>query len=108
MPLLNFSQPALDATTLAAATDTMKTGWIASGPRVLEFERALSATFGGRPTRTLTSAHGRDGTGAAGMRHWPWRRGDHVHAKLLLDDEHDLDILPRLKAGDSYGAQGRH
>lgn len=36
----------------------MRTGWIASGPRVLEFERALSKTFGDRPTRTLTSATG--------------------------------------------------
>ncbi|WP_440964662.1 DegT/DnrJ/EryC1/StrS family aminotransferase [Massilia sp. GER05] len=58
MTLLNFSQPALDDATLAAVTDTMKTGWIASGPRVLAFERALSGTFGGRPTRTLTSATG--------------------------------------------------
>ena len=37
---------------------TMRSGWIASGPRVLEFERALSQSFGGRPTRTLTSATG--------------------------------------------------
>ena len=56
--LLNFSQPALDDATIAAMADTMRTGWIASGPRVLEFERALSASFGGRPTRTLTSATG--------------------------------------------------
>jgi len=58
MALLNFSQPAIDDATIAAMADTMRTGWIASGPRVLEFERALAATFGGRPTRTLTSATG--------------------------------------------------
>lgn len=58
MPLLNFSQPAIDDATIAAMADTMKSGWIASGPRVLAFERALSETFGGRPTRTLTSATG--------------------------------------------------
>jgi len=56
--LLNFSQPALDDATIAAMAATMRTGWIASGPRVLEFERALAASFGGRPTRTLTSATG--------------------------------------------------
>lgn len=39
-------------------TATMRSGWIASGPRVLEFEGALSQSFGGRPTRTLTSATG--------------------------------------------------
>jgi len=58
MALLNFSQPAIDDATIAAMAATIRTGWIASGPRVLEFERALSATFGGRPTRTLTSATG--------------------------------------------------
>jgi dTDP-4-amino-4,6-dideoxygalactose transaminase len=56
--LLNFSQPSITEDTIAAMVDTMRSGWIASGPRVLEFERALSATFGGRPTRTLTSATG--------------------------------------------------
>lgn len=58
MALLNFSQPVISEDTIAAMADTMRTGWIASGPRVLEFERALSASFGGRPTRTLTSATG--------------------------------------------------
>lgn len=58
MALLNFSQPSIDEDSIAAMVDTMRTGWIASGPRVLEFERALSASFGGRPTRTLTSATG--------------------------------------------------
>ncbi|WP_198120266.1 hypothetical protein [Massilia rhizosphaerae] len=33
---------------IAAMADTTKSGWIASGPRVLAFERALSASFGGR------------------------------------------------------------
>jgi hypothetical protein len=56
--LLNFSQPSIDEDTIAAMAETMRTGWIASGPRVQEFERALSKTFGDRPTRTLTSATG--------------------------------------------------
>lgn len=58
MAQLNFSQPSISEETIAAMADTMRSGWIASGPRVLEFERALSQTFGGRPTRTLTSATG--------------------------------------------------
>jgi dTDP-4-amino-4,6-dideoxygalactose transaminase len=58
LALLNFSQPSISEETIAAMTDTMRSGWIASGPRVLEFERALAGTFGGRPTRTLTSATG--------------------------------------------------
>jgi dTDP-4-amino-4,6-dideoxygalactose transaminase len=55
---LNFSQPSISEDTIAAMAETMRSGWIASGPRVLEFERVLSQTFGGRPTRTLTSATG--------------------------------------------------
>ncbi|ALK96886.1 aminotransferase DegT [Massilia sp. WF1] len=56
--LLNFSQPSISEDAIAAMVETMRSGWIASGPRVLEFEGALSQSFGGRPTRTLTSATG--------------------------------------------------
>jgi dTDP-4-amino-4,6-dideoxygalactose transaminase len=58
MALLNFSQPSISEDTIAAMAATMRSGWIASGARVLEFEAALSQSFGGRPTRTLTSATG--------------------------------------------------
>lgn len=58
MALLNFSQPAISEEAIAAMADTMRSGWIASGSRVLEFENALSQTFDGRPTRSLTSATG--------------------------------------------------
>lgn len=58
MAHLNFSQPSISEDTIAAMAETMRSGWIASGPRVLEFERALAQSFGGRPTRTLTSATG--------------------------------------------------
>lgn len=58
MALLNFSQPLISEETITAMVATMQSGWIASGPRVLEFERALSRSFGDRPTRTVTSATG--------------------------------------------------
>src|SRR6476659_4266115 len=41
-----------------AVAATLRTGWIASGPQVLAFEKALSEYVGGRPVRTLTSATG--------------------------------------------------
>ena len=34
----------------------LRSGWLASGPKVLEFEAALSAYLGGRPVRVMTSA----------------------------------------------------
>ncbi|MEI6738307.1 MAG: DegT/DnrJ/EryC1/StrS aminotransferase family protein, partial [Pseudomonadota bacterium] len=36
--------------------DTISSGWLTSGPRVVEFEKALSDYHGGRPTRVFTSA----------------------------------------------------
>ena len=53
---LPFARPLVDEAMIAAVADTQRSGWIASGPRVLEFERALSAYHGGRPVRAFTSA----------------------------------------------------
>ena len=53
---LPFARPLVDEAMIAAVADTLRSGWIASGPRVLEFERALSNYHGGRPTRVFTSA----------------------------------------------------
>ena len=53
---LPFARPLVDESMVAAVADTLRSGWIASGPRVLEFERALSAYHGGRPARVFTSA----------------------------------------------------
>jgi dTDP-4-amino-4,6-dideoxygalactose transaminase len=43
---------------VAAVADTLRSRWIASGPQVQAFEKALSDYLGGRPVRTLTSATG--------------------------------------------------
>ena len=55
---LNFAQPRLDDATIAAVSDVLRSNWIASGQHVLALEKELSATFGNRPTRLLTSATG--------------------------------------------------
>ena len=41
---------------IESVAETLRSGWIASGPRVAEFEQALSRYHGGRPARTFTSA----------------------------------------------------
>jgi dTDP-4-amino-4,6-dideoxygalactose transaminase len=53
---LNFAQPALDDATIASVVNVLKSNWLTSGKKVLEFEEALSQTFNGRPTRVVTSA----------------------------------------------------
>lgn len=57
LPFLPFTRPTLDENTLSQVMQTFHSGWLASGPRVLEFEQALSDYLGGeRFVRTLTSA----------------------------------------------------
>ena len=54
-PHLPFTRPTIDEEMIAAVSDTLRSGWLASGPRVPEFENALSSYLGGRTVRVLTS-----------------------------------------------------
>ncbi|GJJ05228.1 aminotransferase [Duganella rhizosphaerae] len=56
--MLKFAQPQLDEDTIQAVAAVLRSNWIATGPNVTELERALSESFGARPTRVLTSATG--------------------------------------------------
>ena len=58
MDYLPFARPTIDEAMVGAVAETLRSRWIASGPQVLAFERALSDYVGGRPVRTLTSATG--------------------------------------------------
>jgi dTDP-4-amino-4,6-dideoxygalactose transaminase len=55
---LPFARPVIDAGMIAAVGETLASRWIASGPQVAGFERALSEYVDGRPVRALTSATG--------------------------------------------------
>jgi hypothetical protein len=55
---LPFTRPAIDEQTIAGVVEVLRSGWITSGPQVREFEARLSALFGGRPVRTVSSATG--------------------------------------------------
>ncbi len=57
-PYLPFARPTIDESMIEAVADTLRSRWIASGPRVAAFERALSEYVGGRPVRVMTSATG--------------------------------------------------
>lgn len=52
---LPFTKPYIDEAAIAAVGEVLRSGWITSGPRMLEFERQLSDFFGGRPVRTFNS-----------------------------------------------------
>ena len=53
---LPFTRPDLDDAAIASAVNVLRSGWLASGPKVLEFEAALSAYLDGRPVRVLNHA----------------------------------------------------
>jgi dTDP-4-amino-4,6-dideoxygalactose transaminase len=56
LPMLPFTRPSIDEETIAAVADVLRSGWLASGPKVAQLEAELSAYLGGRPVRTQTSA----------------------------------------------------
>ena len=58
MKYLPFAKPTIDDETIAGVAEVLRSGWITTGPRVQEFERALSEYLGGRIVRTFTSATG--------------------------------------------------
>jgi dTDP-4-amino-4,6-dideoxygalactose transaminase len=53
---LPFARPTIDEAMIAGVADVLRSKWIASGPNVLAFERALADYHGGRPVRVMTSA----------------------------------------------------
>jgi dTDP-4-amino-4,6-dideoxygalactose transaminase len=53
---LPFARPDIDEATIQSVAEVLRSGWLASGPKVKEFEQKLSAYVGGRPVRALTSA----------------------------------------------------
>jgi hypothetical protein len=57
-PYLPFARPVIDEEMVAAVADTLRSRWIATGPQVAAFEKALGEYVGGRPVRVLTSATG--------------------------------------------------
>lgn len=55
-PMLPFTRPSIDEETIREVAEVLRSGWLASGPKVKAFEAALSAFCGGRPVRVQTSA----------------------------------------------------
>ncbi len=55
MTFLPFTRPSIDEATIASVAAVLRSGWITSGPKVKEFEAALSSYCGGRPVRAFNS-----------------------------------------------------
>ena len=55
MNFLPFTKPSIDEETIQGVVEVLRSGWITSGPKVKEFESALSEYFAGRPVRAFSS-----------------------------------------------------
>lgn len=58
MSFLPFTRPSIDEETIEAVAAVLRSGWLATGPKVAELEAALSEYVGGRIVRSFTSATG--------------------------------------------------
>jgi dTDP-4-amino-4,6-dideoxygalactose transaminase len=54
--MLPFTRPTLDEETIQSVVEVLRSGWLATGPKVAALENELSKYLGGRPVRTQTSA----------------------------------------------------
>jgi dTDP-4-amino-4,6-dideoxygalactose transaminase len=54
-PFIPYTKPTIDEATISAVADVLRSGWITSGPKVLEFESALGEYFGGATVRCFAN-----------------------------------------------------
>ena len=54
--MLPFTRPTIDEETIQSVAEVLRSGWLATGPKVAALEAELSKYLGGRPIRTQTSA----------------------------------------------------
>jgi dTDP-4-amino-4,6-dideoxygalactose transaminase len=50
-----FTRPSFNQETIEAVSEVLRSGWVTSGPKLAEFEAALSDYFGGRPVRCFAN-----------------------------------------------------
>lgn len=55
LPLIPFTRPHFNQETIDAVAQVLRSGWVTSGPKLAEFEAALSEYFGGRPVRCFAN-----------------------------------------------------
>jgi dTDP-4-amino-4,6-dideoxygalactose transaminase len=55
LPFIPFTRPSFDEATITAVAEVLRSGWVTSGPKLAEFEAALSAYFGNRPVRCFAN-----------------------------------------------------
>ncbi len=83
-PFLPFALPDIGEEEIAEVVDTLRSGWITTGPKAKRFEDDFAAFLGdaGAALHGRQLGHRRAAPRARGARHRPRRRGHHHHAHL--------------------------
>ena len=55
LPFIPFTRPHFNQATIDAVAEVLRSGWVTSGPKLAEFEAALSEYVGGRPVRCFAN-----------------------------------------------------
>ena len=55
LEFIPFTRPSFNQETIEAVSEVLRSGWVTSGPKLAEFEAALSNYFGGRPVRCFAN-----------------------------------------------------
>lgn len=55
-PFLHFARPSIGEEEVAAVVDTIRSGWLTTGPKTVEFEKAFAAAVGARHALAVNSA----------------------------------------------------
>jgi dTDP-4-amino-4,6-dideoxygalactose transaminase len=52
---ISFTRPSFNQETIDAVAEVLRSGWVTSGSKLVEFEASLSSYFGGRPVRCFAN-----------------------------------------------------
>ena len=99
LPFLPFALPEIGDEEIAEVVDTLKSGWVTTGPKAKRFEAAFTEYLGDPSLESHRGqlGHRRPAPGARGAGHRPGRRGDHDHAHL--HGHRRGGALPRRRRG---------
>ena len=86
---LGFQPPAIGEEEIAAVAETLRSGWLTTGPRAALLEERVAAYRRGRARPRRQLRHGRDAPLAARARRRAGRRGHHVADHMARDGERD-------------------
>ena len=84
LPFLPFALPEIGDDEIAEVVDTLRSGWVTTGPKAKRFEDDFSAFLGDPALHSLAVNSATAGLHLAleALRHRPGRRGHHHHAHL--------------------------